>query len=357
MTLGGNRMDKANDTNILKKIDQDNRLIKFAKVGDKTAYIDNIIKGMEARCLHCNEILILKDGKVNIKHLAHSQESKCAYKDDRPTKAGVVESYEHKFIKLYIKDNLGRHFTKKGCELRLRKNKLILHGEKSVRINSISTESRDLKNALDLKTDYIPDILLKCDKEYIAIEIYKTNRKNQEQLKELLEDKNIYVYEIDVNTLPNLNINTIHRHMKLIYSPLKSKLDEYNKHLATEKHKTDTFIHEQEERIKEAEQCKEKYYQAIWECEEVKSKYKNLKECFKSLGGSHKKLKEKYEELKMQIDRKVGGSEYDKLEGEYKALEGYCQTIENFLEELKEGYYKLEKENEELKEKLKVANV
>ena len=74
--------------------------IPFAIVNNKVKSITNITKFDEAYCLQCGEKLMLKNGDVKIKHLAHYPNSNCVYKDEREYKhRGNGESYEHKYAK------------------------------------------------------------------------------------------------------------------------------------------------------------------------------------------------------------------------------------------------------------------
>ena len=80
-------------------------MIPFALVNNKVKGIENITKLDIPVCLECGEILILRNGEKNIKHLAHKSDSKCIYKEVFKQNSNQ-ETYEHKFAKEFIKDNL-----------------------------------------------------------------------------------------------------------------------------------------------------------------------------------------------------------------------------------------------------------
>lgn len=199
--------------------------IPFAIVNNKVKSITNITKFDEAYCLQCGEKLMLKNGDVKIKHLAHYSNSNCIYKDEREYKhRGNGESYEHKYAKEFLKDNL-TYFRQYGNQIIIKDGEFKLGGYTDLKINSIEMEYRGLQDELKLERAYIPDILIRTDNTLIALEIYKSNKKDVGDITELLIGKNISVYEIDINNVNLTNINTVFKNMKLIFSDLKVEYD------------------------------------------------------------------------------------------------------------------------------------
>ncbi len=199
-------------------------LIPFALVNNKVKNISQIYKQDEVKCLECGERLILRNGDKNIKHLSHSSNSNCVYKTEYEYKKSGRESYEHKYAKEYIKDNL-KYFRAYGNEVIIKDGEFKLGGFKDLKINKVDIEYRYLKRDLNLIKDYIPDILIRTDKALIALEIYKTHKKDIISLNNILKGKNIIVYEVDINSISVLDFKSIFKNMKLIYSDLKVSFD------------------------------------------------------------------------------------------------------------------------------------
>lgn len=203
----------------------DNRLIPFALVNNKVKDVNFIYRQDTAYCLECKEELILKNGDVNIKHLSHKPNSNCVYKNEKEyKKRGNGESYEHKYAKEFIRDNL-KYFRQYGHKIIIKDGEFKLGGYRDLKINKIELECKNLKNELNLIKNYIPDILIRTDVCFICIEIFKSNKKNEIDLKNILKDKNIFVYEVDIRKMNNLNIKDIFKNMKLVFSDLKCDFD------------------------------------------------------------------------------------------------------------------------------------
>ena len=201
-------------------------LIPFALVNNKVKKVSNIYKQDEIFCLECGEKLILRNGDVNIKHLAHQANSNCIYKNEKEyKKRGGGESYEHKYAKEFIKDNL-TYFRQYGNQIIIKDGEFKLGGYSDLKINRIDIEYTGLKDELNLDVNYIPDLLLRTNKGLIALEIYKTNKKIPFNLENILKSKGIYVYEIDITKIKDLNIKDIFRNMKLLFSDLKVEFEQ-----------------------------------------------------------------------------------------------------------------------------------
>ena len=67
----------------------------FAIIEGKLTHVKDINKGQTLICPLCEKELILKDGKVMVKHLAHKSDTKCG-----------GESEIHKLVKQYIYENI-----------------------------------------------------------------------------------------------------------------------------------------------------------------------------------------------------------------------------------------------------------
>ena len=200
-------------------------LIPFALVNNKVKKVSNIYKQDEIFCLECGEKLILRNGDVNIKHLAHQANSNCIYKNEKEyKKRGGGESYEHKYAKEFIKDNL-TYFRQYGNQIIIKDGEFKLGGYSDLKINRIDVEYMGLKNELNLDVNYVPDLLLRTNKGLILLEIYKTNKKIPFNLENIFKGKDIYIYEIDITKIKDLNIKDIFRNMKLLFSDLKIEFD------------------------------------------------------------------------------------------------------------------------------------
>lgn len=206
---------------------ESNILIPFALVGMKIKHIEDITKTDECCCLECGGKLILREGEKNTKHLAHKNDTKCFYENEIKYKKSGVESYAHKFVKEYLKDNL-EYFREFSIEIVSKDNEFKLGGEKNSKIKKIHIEYRNLKKELILEKDYFPDLLIEVENKYIALEIYKTNKKDEKSLKDNLLGKNIDVYEIDINNINEFKVENLIKGecIKLIFSNLKVGYDE-----------------------------------------------------------------------------------------------------------------------------------
>lgn len=201
-----------------------NLLIPFALVNNKIKNINDIYKQDEVYCLECGEKLLLRNGDKNIKHLAHYTNSNCLYKNETEYKKMGGESYEHKFAKEFIKDNM-TYFRLYGNQIIIKDGEFKLGGYKDLKINNIQLEYRGLKEELGLEKNYIADILIRTDEALIALEIYNSNKKIVSDLEENLKGKNIYVYEIDITKISVLSFKDIFKNMKLIFSNLKLEFE------------------------------------------------------------------------------------------------------------------------------------
>ena len=198
-------------------------MIPFALVNNKVKSIEDITRLDIPICLECGENLILRNGDKNIKHLAHKSDSKCIYRENL-NKNNNQETYEHKFAKEFLKDNL-TYFREYGHEIVIKDGEFKLGGYRDLKIESIEIEYRGLKKDLNLVRDYIPDILIKTKDKLIALEIYVSNKKDHSILKDILRNKNISVYEVDIRKIHELSIKNIFKYMKLIHSDLKIDFD------------------------------------------------------------------------------------------------------------------------------------
>lgn len=201
-------------------------LIPYALVNGKIKHLREITHRDEAFCIECKEQLILRDGEVNVKHLAHKPSSSCVYREYANIAKYSIESYEHKYAKEYLKDNL-IYFRAFKDKIIAKGGEFKLGGYSDLRIESIELECRSLQKELNLKQGYIPDLLIRTtDKRLIALEIYKSNRKDRGKLREVLYGADISVYEIDINDISKVSIKGLFSKMELIYSKLKVEYDE-----------------------------------------------------------------------------------------------------------------------------------
>ena len=291
-------------------------MIPFALVNNKVKGIENITKLDIPVCLECGEILILRNGEKNIKHLAHKPDSKCIYKEVFKQNSNQ-ETYEHKFAKEFIKDNL-TYFREYMNEIVVKDGEFKLGGYKDLKVENIEIEYRGLKKDLSLSREYIPDILIKTKDKLIALEIYMSNKKDPIVLKDILKNKNISVYEVDIRKIPELTIQNIFKHMKLIYSDLKVDFENsirtiqniiidrdkwFKKYISLE-----TMIIELESRIEELEEDKSKLNQKLYD---LRNKGRIDWATYESLKSSNKILEENSFKQSAKID---------KLENEIKEL-------------------------------------
>ena len=291
-------------------------MIPFALVNNKVKGIENITKLDIPVCLECGEILILRNGEKNIKHLAHKSDSKCIYKEVFKQNSNQ-ETYEHKFAKEFIKDNL-TFFREYMNKIVVKDGEFKLGGYKDLKVENIEIEYRGLKKDLSLSREYIPDILIKTKDKLIALEIYMSNKKDPIVLKDILKNKNISVYEVDIRKIPELTIQNIFKHMKLIYSDLKVDFENsirtiqniiidrdkwFKKYISLE-----TMIIELESRIEELEEDKSKLNQKLYD---LRNKGRIDWTTYESLKSSNKILEENSFKQSAKID---------KLENEIKEL-------------------------------------
>lgn len=171
-------------------------------------------------CMHCGEKLILKaiDSNFKTKHLSHKSDSKCPYKSkESMKKAQIHESYEHKYMKFFLRDNL-KYFREKGIKPEIINGEFKLTGYRDLKIKQIELEK-------PLTPNYKPDLTIITDKKTICLEIYKTNRKDPQKLKEILAGIPVSVYEVDINRIDEVTMQNIFKNMKLIYSDIKNVYD------------------------------------------------------------------------------------------------------------------------------------
>ena len=263
--------------------------IPFAIVNNKVKSITNITKFDEAYCLQCGEKLMLKNGDVKIKHLAHYSNSNCIYKDEREYKhRGNGESYEHKYAKEFLKDNL-TYFRQYANQIIIKDGEFKLGGYTDLKINSIEMEYRSLQDELKLERAYIPDLLIRTDDTLIALEIYKSNKKDIDDITELLIGKNISVYEIDISKISVIDIKSIFKNMKLIFSNLKVEYDK--------------VINSIQNIIVEHHNLKEDFNLlqiGFWELEDLKCKLETQND---QLNSFNNELKLEVNNLKVQNDK------------------------------------------------------
>ena len=263
--------------------------IPFALVNNKIKTVNEINRYDEAYCLECGERLVLKNGDIKIKHLAHNHNSSCVYKDEKEyIRKGNGESYEHKYAKEFIKDNL-TYFRQYSDQIIIKDGEFKLGGYTDLKINSIEVEYRGLQNELKLQRAYIPDLLIRTDNTLIALEIYKSNKKDIGDITELLIGKNISVYEIDINNISLININNVFKNMKLIFSNLKVEYDK--------------VINSIQNIIVEHHNLKEDFNLlqiGFWELEDLKCKLETQND---QLNSFNNELKLEVNNLKVQNDK------------------------------------------------------
>ena len=287
-------------------------MIPFALVNNKVKGIENITKLDIPVCLECGEILILRNGEKNIKHLAHKSDSKCIYKEVFKQNSNQ-ETYEHKFAKEFIKDNL-TYFREYMNEIVVKDGEFKLGGYKDLKVENIEIEYRGLKKDLSLSREYIPDILIKTKDKLIALEIYMSNKKDPIVLKDILKNKNISVYEVDIRKIPELTIQNIFKHMKLIYSDLKVDFensirtiqniiierDRLLKEQNIEKISLEIWISSLEAHIKQLEDDKRKLN---LELNELRNEDRIDYKTYQNLKGSNKELTKQFFENTKEIKK------------------------------------------------------
>lgn len=186
---------------------------KEAKMQDSSEIIDKILKNGKKEkyyCPICGEEMIFKNCTEKEKHFSHKSNTKCNYE-----KGGEAEI--HKIAKRYLIENIGDTFVMYGNEIMGDGKTFVLAGSRKIAVKEIHME-KSLKKVLGLDRDYRPDVFLEATTgEIIALEIYNTHAKNQEDI-DKLKEKNIVVYEININNLKSLNMIEIYQNMDLIYS-------------------------------------------------------------------------------------------------------------------------------------------
>lgn len=281
----------------------DKNKIQFALVNDKITHIKDITKGDIVICLECGEELIIRDGTKNIKHLAHSCDTECKYHRDIEH---CNESYQHKYVKIYIKEN-AQTFKKLDA---------FQENSREIKIIDSTVEYTKLKQELNLESMYIPDVLLLTAEGYICLEIYKTNKKDTEHIKNVLYPRNIQVYEIDINNIDisDFNMNDIYNNIELIYDANliahEEKVNEIVK--LTESNLRNEFTEKFHKRIEEVRQeflkiedgMQEEYFNSLYA-----RKIKNMKMLVQALS---KKSFDKFRSTIRQ-DIREANSEVNKI--------------------------------------------
>lgn len=183
--------------------------------------IDNILltgKKDKYYCPVCGEEMVFKNCTEKEKHFSHKADTKCTY-----GKGG--ESEAHKIAKRYLIENTGNEFIINNNEIVGNGKTFTLGGTRKVTIKGIYAE-KSLKSTLGLDKDYRPDVLIETlTGELIALEIYKTHAKSDDDINNL-KGADIIVYEIDINNLKELDMDMLYSKMKLIYSINKLQLDD-----------------------------------------------------------------------------------------------------------------------------------
>lgn len=178
----------------------------FAIIEGKLTHIKDINKGQVLICPLCGEELILKDGKIMIKHLAHKSDTKCG-----------GESEIHKLVKQYIYANIENIKINKH-KIDLNYDNLTLYGEEKLKVIGRKIEHL-------VTNGYRPDLLFKLEGNYyVAYEICYKNKKDKNKLKDTLSNCNLnQVYEIEVTLedIENMDLDLILSKSKLIYNKLE----------------------------------------------------------------------------------------------------------------------------------------
>ncbi|MCC0650535.1 competence protein CoiA family protein [Clostridioides difficile] len=180
----------------------------FGLINGKLTHVKYITKHEEIYCPECHDRLIVREGDVTRKHLAHkiNTNNLCAN-----------ESIVHKYTKMYIYENL-KIFKIFNDKIVIENGKFKLSEHKLVHIKNIEAEYRGLNS------EYIPDLFLELDdNSKIAIEICYKNPKNSGHLEEILWNSPIsQVYEINVleKDLIDFNLEDIINRAVLIYNKI-----------------------------------------------------------------------------------------------------------------------------------------
>lgn len=325
----------------------DKNKIQFALVDNKITHIKDITKNDIATCLECGEKLIIRDGTKNIKHLAHVGDTDCKYHREIEY---CNESYQHKYVKNYINENV-KIFKKVDA---------IIGNSREIPIIESKLEYTKLKQELDLENMYIPDVLLVTSEGYICLEIYKTNKKDTEHIKNILYPRNIQVYEININDLKieELNAEDIYCNAELIYdaSLIAYKEKEFEIKTLTKYNLEQEFILQE----KELQYKFEKYNKKLkyeFELKEKKLQYEHIEMKKRLRSEAEKKKNESLENLRIIVkavcrksfdkfrdtikqDIRIIDNEFDKRRLE-NLLKSYNGIVGAFISNL--GLEKLEK--------------
>lgn len=189
----------------------------YGEILGKLIHIKDIEKGDNVICPLCKEKLIVKDGEKNQKHLSHIGDIDC-----------FGESKIHELTKQYIYENI-KAFRIEKYKLEFKYGSLEIVGDYKFNVIDKFMEYRFYEG-------YIPDIFLILDGNFkVAIEIYYSNKKKKDILKEKLENMNIdQVYEIKIKNedIEDFNLEKILSKAKLIYNRIE---EDYNKYFLSKK--------------------------------------------------------------------------------------------------------------------------
>ncbi len=182
----------------------------FAIIEGKLTHVKDINKCQTLICPLCGKELILKDGKVMIKHLAHKSDTKCG-----------GESEIHKLVKQYIYENV-ESVNVNNHKIDLNYNNLALCGEEKLKVIGRKIE-------YSVTNKYRPDLLFKLEGNYyVAYEICYKNKKDKDKLKDILSNcslNQVYEIEITLEDIENMDLDLILSKSKLIYNKLEYCLD------------------------------------------------------------------------------------------------------------------------------------
>lgn len=215
-------------------------------------------------CPVCGEEMIFKNCTEKEKHFSHKADTRCNY-----GKGG--ESEEHKIAKRFLSENIGEMFTINGNKIIGSGNTFVLGGSQKVVVKEIHIE-KSLKEILGLKRNYIPDVYIEAvTGEIIALEIYNTHAKSDEDI-ENLKGKDLIVYEIDIKQLEKLTMQEIYKNMNLIYSLNKMGFEGSLRHIRDEYKKIKSSLNYCKEKLITVEAEKEKL-----DIKNIKLTYENRK--------------------------------------------------------------------------------
>lgn len=185
----------------------------FGLKNGELVHIKDIYKGDEIYCPECGDRLIVREGAVTRKHLAHkfNTNNNCS-----------SESIIHKYTKIYLSDTLEK-IKIFNDRIIVSDGKFKLSESQFVSIKNIEVEYSGLSN------EYIPDLFLKLENnEEVAIEICYKNPKDKSYLQEILPKLNInQVYEIIVTEedLVNFDMELILDRAELVYNQIGNEFD------------------------------------------------------------------------------------------------------------------------------------